>query len=187
MEAFAPLPVDLFSTDTGALNEEDTSAYFSLSQFDLELQAQAQAALLQQDSWQDFDRYLPIDNQLFSNSINEQAQPIFMNTTSYNDPSLLYEPLSNLIPQQQKTNLFDNYTTITSIKNEYASPESLPYSPPSLSPSQLGQQTALFQSSSSVTASPQTETKPLPTNTPLDFMNWNTAGSSFDSQGKKIK
>lgn len=99
--------------------------------------------------------------------------------------------------------MFDNYKSTNSIKHEYASPESLPYSPPSLSPAQLGQQATLFQSSASITASPQPEPKSLPTSTPLDFMNWNanntsntmninnnnnpmnSTGASLDSQGKK--
>ena len=209
MEAFAPLPVDLFSND-GGLNEEDPSTYFSLSQFDMELQQQAQAALLEQDSWQDFDKYLPIDNQIFSN--NTQAQPIFMgntmNSTFNTDATLLYEPLSDLLPQQQQQqqqqqqkNFFDNMNnptivsssvgsnTMPNVKNEYASPESLPYSPPqniqstlSLSPPKPDEQPVLFQTS------PLTEKKlsPNPSNsvtTSIDFLNWNT---SSQGQGKYL-
>ncbi|KAI8888858.1 hypothetical protein K501DRAFT_329497 [Backusella circina FSU 941] len=154
MEAFAPLPVDLFADNT--LMDDDP--YFSLSQFDLELQQQAQAAL-QQESWQDFDKYLPIDNQLFDSNIrNEQAQPIFMNgAIDYTDPSLLYEPLVEITPPQQPQSQqhplqkqYQQQQQLSSepivrkqsypkewaqqpnviIKQEYASPESLPYSPP---------------------------------------------------------
>ncbi|KAK4520426.1 uncharacterized protein ATC70_008561 [Mucor velutinosus] len=144
MEAFAPLPVDLFA-DTNNILDDDPSTYFSLSQFDLELQQQAQAALLQQDSWQDFDKYLPIDNQLFLNSStarNEQAQPIFnqsavsnANNHQLQDPSLFYEPLTGILPPQStKPPAYDNsqqWDNSVNIKLEYASPESLPYSPPS--------------------------------------------------------
>jgi hypothetical protein len=199
MEAFAPLPVELFSTDTNGLNEEDPSTYFSLSQFDLELQQQAHAALLQQESWQDFDKYLPMDNQLFNNNsiTNEQAQPMFnMNNSAFNSNSntLLYELndlLSSTQQQQQQQNqrqqkpIFDTSTNITAatsvsnwnnnitIKNEFASPESLPYSPPqnmqsnlSLSPSPNQQQQQqqhqpempLFQSTTASTSSPSITT-----------------------------
>ncbi|KAG2233875.1 hypothetical protein INT48_005216 [Thamnidium elegans] len=196
METFAPYPLDLFSTDnTGALNDEDTSNYFSLSQFDLELQQQAQAAL-QQDSWQDFDKYLPIDNQLFGGNSNlmrnEQAQPIFMSNTIYNDPSLLYDPLTDLLPitTQQQKSIFDNNNNNSTVKNEYASPESLPYSPPqniTLSPNDLAQQQPLFQPTSPLSSSSQDKHLPLKSNTTitnppsLDFMNWNTP---FDTQAK---
>ncbi|GAA5798882.1 hypothetical protein HPULCUR_004289 [Helicostylum pulchrum] len=196
METFAPYPLDLFSNDnTGGLNDEDTSNYFSLSQFDLELQQQAQAAL-QQDSWQDFDRYLPIDNQLFGGNSNlmrnEQAQPIFMSNSIYNDPTLLYEPLADLLPTQQQKSMFDNNSTV---KNEYASPESLPYSPPqnlTLSPNDLAQQQPLFQPTSPLSSSSSSQDKHLPlksnttiTNPPpsLDFMNWNTP---FDNTQAKV-
>ncbi|KAI9487376.1 MAG: hypothetical protein EXX96DRAFT_605344 [Benjaminiella poitrasii] len=198
MEAFAPLPADLFA-DSSAILEEDPSNYFSLSQFDLELQQQAQAALLQQDTWQDFDKYLPIDNQLFSsitNNRNEQAQPIFMNNNNNNNnnndnnSTLLYDPVADLLsPQQQQQQqqqqskvVYDNNLAINSnwedtknnVKQEYASPESLPYSPPqnnnmqanlSLSPPPSQQQDMpLFHSSS----------KNSNLTTPsLDFMNWN--------------
>ncbi|CEP14595.1 hypothetical protein [Parasitella parasitica] len=155
MEAFAPLPVDLFA-DPDNLLEDDPSNYFSLSQFDLELQQQAQAALLQQDSWQDFDKYLPMDNQSFLNNAtrNPQAEPIFSQNTFINpnsfqqqDPSLLYEPLSGLLPPQStqipstKPPAYDSAQqwdiNNSGIKQEYASPESLPYSPP---PNQQQQQ-----------------------------------------------
>lgn len=240
MDAFGPLPVDLFATDSSGLIEEDP--YFSLSQFDLELQQQAQAALLQQESWQDFDKYLPMDNQLFnSNNIrNEEAQPIFnMNTSTFNNVNsnnnLLYEPLSDLLPlqpqpqpqpqqqtqqQQQEKTLFDNNmsnsnwnnnNTNVNIKNEYASPESLPYSPPQnmqsnlpLSPPEQQQQQqgntntpTTPITATTATSSPKTiEIKSSPENsTPsLDFMNWNTTSSSsaatntpFDSQQGKTQ
>jgi hypothetical protein len=214
MEVFAPLPVDIFA-DSSAILDEDSSNYFSLSQFDLELQQQAQAALLQQDSWQDFDKYLPLDNQLFNNTVtlrnDQQAQPIFMNNNNnYNtDPSLLYEPLSDLLPfQQQAKPLFDVNSTApnynndnVNIKQEYASPESMPYSPPqnnqSNSPSSPQQMPLFQQQSDSNTASPSSETKSSPKisnlATPaLDFMNWNSPPSgtanpldTISQQGKK--
>ncbi|CAO3657556.1 unnamed protein product [Mucor hiemalis] len=173
----------------------------------MELQQQAQAALLEQDSWQDFDKYLPMDTQLFSN--NNQAQPIFMNNNTtaapFNDTTtLLYEPLSDLMPvqqqqqQQQQQKVFDvnpstnnnwnNNNNNVIIKNEYASPESLPYSSPqnlSLSPNPPhAQQPEL---NPPPTTSPQTEKKVSPKNptmTPpsLDFLNWNNI-NTFDSQG----
>jgi hypothetical protein len=141
METFAPLPVDLNN-----LLEEDP--YFSLSQFDLELQQQAQAALLQ-ENWQDFDKYLPIDNQLLN---NVQAQPIFMN-----DTSLLYQqsqlsPIPSPTPVNETPALDNN----KQVKQEYASPESLPHSPP---------QNMNDKS--------------------LDFMNWSiSATPTLDTQGK---
>lgn len=225
MEAFAPLPVDLFA-DPNALLDDDPSTYFSLSQFDLELQQQAQAALFQQDSWQDFDKYLPLDNQLFNNTAtlrnDQQAQPIFMNNNNNNyntNPSLLYEPLSDLLPYQQQVKpVFDINSTAPNwdnndginIKQEYASPESMPYSPPQNTQANLPsspQQTAsqkqdmpLFQQqSNSNTASPTTETKSSPTTsiltTPgIDFTNWNSPSlgttnppDSVSQQGKKKK
>ncbi|KAI9354929.1 hypothetical protein BD770DRAFT_346894 [Pilaira anomala] len=198
MEAFAPYPVDLFSTDnSGVLNEEENPNYFSLSQFDLELQQQAQQAL-QQDAWQDFDRYLPIDNQLFGSNLlrNEQAQPIF----TYNDPSLLYEPLADLLPlqqqQQQKNLLFDQSNT-TIIKNEYASPESLPYSSPQqqqmqsleqqntplfqpTTPPSQQQQLPQLQESDQLDSPKSTQSTTNPAS--LDFTNWNN--TPLDSQAK---
>ncbi|KAI8366001.1 uncharacterized protein BYT42DRAFT_618445 [Radiomyces spectabilis] len=47
-------------TPSHPINDDD-AAYFTLSQFDFELQQQAQA-VLQQGIWQDFDRYLPMDD-----------------------------------------------------------------------------------------------------------------------------
>jgi hypothetical protein len=217
MEAYPPLPVDLFAGSSAVL-DDDPSTYFSLSQFDLELQQQAQAALLQQDSWQDFDKYLPLDNQLFNNGTlrnDQQAQPIFMNNNNnYNtEPSLLYEPLSDLLPfQQQAKPLFDvnstapnwdNNNDTVNIKQEYASPESMPYSPPEniqshlpSSPQQTANQMPLFQQQSNLASPPsETKTSPKASNlaTPaLDFMNWNSppSGTTLDTvsqQGKKKK
>ncbi|RCI05298.1 hypothetical protein CU098_010773 [Rhizopus stolonifer] len=202
MEAFAPIPVDLFA-DSNAILDEDQSNYFSLSQFDLELQQQAQAALLQQDSWQDFDKYLPMDNQLFNtnNLRNQEAQPIFMNNTNSNfnsDPTLLYEPLADLLPQQQFKPIFDaNATNLdnnnnVNIKQEYASPESLPYSPPqsmqpnpSLSPATNQQQNdvPLFQPTTE-RKSPKSAPVVTTTTPALDFTNWNSP--PFDSTQAKV-
>jgi hypothetical protein len=59
MEAFASLPQDL--TDR-SLNNDDRhpQSYLSLSQFDIELQQQAQLAMQQEiEAWQDFENYLP--------------------------------------------------------------------------------------------------------------------------------
>lgn len=211
MEAFAPLPVDLFA-DSSNMLDDDPSNYFSLSQFDLELQQQAQAALLQQDSWQDFDKYLPIDNQLFLNNTtrNEQAEPIFNQSnaiSSFNqqDPSLLYEPLAGLLPPQSNQNpttkppAYDNIQqwdnnngNSINIKQEYSSPESLPYSPPSSNQQQnmatssttTSTDMPVFQNqNSSSTTSPMTENKESPKNSTLttpaiDFMNWSSPSTS---------
>lgn len=132
METFAPL------FNEGAMFDEDP--YFSLSQFDIEIQQQAQAALLPQEAWQDFDKYLPM-NQLFQ---QEEAQPIFMN--NHYTETLLYEPL-----QDKKE---------WSVKHEYASPESLPESPPLL---QSTPDMPLFQSTPHLDYTP-----------PIDFMTWTT-------------
>lgn len=122
MEAFAPLPIDLFA-DTSNYLQQDDDPYFSLSQFDLELQQQAQAAILQQDNntnnWQDFDKYLPIDTKQHHDFA--QAQPIFMNNSqpifnTFNNNTLFYEPIAfqQLINEKPK------------VKEEYSSPESVP-------------------------------------------------------------
>ncbi|KAL9554380.1 hypothetical protein MBANPS3_002825 [Mucor bainieri] len=228
MEAFAPLPVDLFA-DPNNILDDDPSTYFSLSQFDLELQQQAQAALLQQDSWQDFDKYLPIDNQLFLNNStarNEQAQPIFSQSTASNvntyqqqDPSLFYEPLAGILPAQStqpstKPPAYDNsqqWDGSVNIKQEYASPESLPYSPassnlppqqPSIATSTANAATAsattttdmpVFQNQAtpSSTTSPMTDNKESPkssnlTTPAIDFMSWTSPSinTPLDSQAK---
>ncbi|KAG1468815.1 hypothetical protein G6F56_003618 [Rhizopus delemar] len=107
METFTPFPVD-FITDNTLLNEDDP--YFSLSQFDFELQQQAQAAL-QQESWQDFDKYL---------SLETNFNAPMMDSTSFNDPSLIYAPLN--LPEKKEEWPND-------VKQEYGTPESIPYSP----------------------------------------------------------
>jgi hypothetical protein len=252
MEAFAPLPVDLFADNT--LLDDDP--YFSLSQFDLELQQQAQAAL-QQESWQDFDKYLPIDNQLFDSNIkNDEAQPIFMNgAMDYTDPSLLYEPLVEITPPQQpfpqqpqqqqpqqqqpqpqqqqqqlqqqqlqqqqlqqqqlasepimrKESYSKEWTQQPniSIKQEYASPESLPYSPPqpiaNLSSPQTNAQQPIQNVAALQTPSPTLDfdqtVSPKATNTTtpaLDFTamtsanqsTWTSPTTPFESQGNQKK
>ncbi|KAG1119409.1 hypothetical protein G6F42_012982 [Rhizopus arrhizus] len=225
MEAFAPLPADLFA-DPNNILDDDPSTYFSLSQFDLELQQQAQAALLQQDSWQDFDKYLPIDNQLFLNNNiarNEQAQPIFNQNTAANannyhqqDPSLFYEPLAGLLPPPStqptsKPPAYDNsqqWDNSVNIKQEYASPESLPYSPPSSNlPTQQSSvattaaatSTAtdmpVFQTQTttpSSTTSPMTDNKESPKNSNLttpaiDFMSWTSPSINTSSDSSQAK
>lgn len=209
MEAFAPLPIDLFA-DSNTLLEDDPNTYFSLSQFDLELQQQAQAALLQQESWQDFDKYLPLEfndtqaQPIFTNNATQQQQPIF----NFNDAStILYEPLSDLIPQQQHHQhqqpqpspqhqqpqpqhtspleslqsqedvIFDNMSKDT-IKQEYASPESMPYSPPQN-----------LQSNMSADNTENTKITSKQTTSPIDFMNWNSPLSTtpIDATQGKIK
>ncbi|KAI9263720.1 hypothetical protein BY458DRAFT_491172 [Sporodiniella umbellata] len=137
METFAPFPVD-FITDNTLLNEDDP--YFSLSQFDFELQQQAQAAL-QQESWQDFDKYL---------SLETDFNAPMMDSASFNDPSLLYAPLN--LPEKKED--WPN-----NIKQEYGTPESIPYSPP-------------LQQETSTNQSPK-----LPHSTPT--LNW-----SSEPQGK---
>ncbi|GAN06243.1 hypothetical protein MAM1_0116d05723 [Mucor ambiguus] len=232
MEAFAPLPVDLFA-DPNNILDDDPSTYFSLSQFDLELQQQAQAALLQQDSWQDFDKYLPIDNQLFLNNStarNEQAQPIFTqsnvsNANSYQqqDSSLFYEPLAGILPQSTqpttKPPAYDNsqqWDNSVNIKQEYASPESLPYSPPSsnLPPQQSSIATSTVNATTAATASiattttdmpvfqnqatpssntsPMTDNKESPKNSNLttpaiDFMSWSSPSTSTSLDSSQAK
>lgn len=223
MEAFAPLPVDLFA-DPNNILDDDPSTYFSLSQFDLELQQQAQAALLQQDSWQDFDKYLPIDNQLFLNNStarNEQAQPIFnqsavSNASTYQqqDASLFYEPLAGILPPQSaqpttKPPAYDNsqqWDSSVNVKQEYASPESLPYSPPSSNMPPQQSSIAATATASTTTAAAtdmpvfQNQTTPSSTTTPMtdnkespkssnlttpaiDFMSWSSPSinTSLDS------
>jgi hypothetical protein len=220
MEAFAPLPVDLFADNT--LLDDDP--YFSLSQFDLELQQQAQAAL-QQESWQDFDKYLPIDNQLFDSNVrNDEAQPIFMNgAIDYTDPSLLYEPIVEITPPQQplpqqqqlasepimrKESYSKEWTQQPniSIKQEYASPESLPYSPPqpiaNLSSPQTNAQQPIQDVAALQTPSPTLDfdqtVSPKATNTTtpaLDFTamtsanqsTWTSPTTPFESQGNQKK
>ncbi|KAL7316866.1 hypothetical protein PS15m_003301 [Mucor circinelloides] len=225
MEAFAPLPVDLFA-DPNNILDDDPSTYFSLSQFDLELQQQAQAALFQQDSWQDFDKYLPIDNQLFLNNNiarNEQAQPIFSQNTATNannyhqqDPSLFYEPLDGLLPPPStqptsKPPAYDNsqqWDNSVNIKQEYASPESLPYSPPSSNlPTQQSSVTTtaaatstatdmpVFQNQTttpSSTTSPMTDNKDSPkssnlTTPAIDFMSWTSPSINTSSDSSQAK
>ncbi|KAG0761186.1 hypothetical protein G6F60_007757 [Rhizopus arrhizus] len=180
METFAPFPVDFLADNNNnntALNEEDP--YFSLSQFDFELQQQAQAALQQQESWQDFDKYLSLDtdnsNQLLMN------QPMLMNTT-FNDPSLLYAPLNEIIPTQQnylKKSTVDNHV----VKQEYETPESLPYSPPVVQQDNLPNDDPNAASTTSnqspkltntTTPSMNTSSTPIvtPPNDSIDFLNW---------------
>ncbi|CAO3615542.1 unnamed protein product [Mucor fragilis] len=228
MEAFAPLPVDLFA-DPNNILDDDPSTYFSLSQFDLELQQQAQAALLQQDSWQDFDKYLPIDNQLFLNNSttrNEQAQPIFnqsavSNASTYQqqDASLFYEPLAGILPPQSaqpttKPPAYDNsqqWDSSVNVKQEYASPESLPYSPPSSNMPPQQSSIAATATASTTTAAAtdmpvfQNQTTPSSTTTPMtdnkespkssnlttpaiDFMSWSSPSinTSLDSSQAKV-
>ncbi|KAI8373372.1 hypothetical protein EDC96DRAFT_499115 [Choanephora cucurbitarum] len=210
MEAFAPLSLDLFAEANGGL-DEDQSNFFSLSQFDMELQQQAQAAL-QQESWQDFDKYLAVDNQLFNAATNtarnQEAQPIFVNNdtmpgNNFNDQStMLYEPLANLLPpsQGQSKALFDpNWNNNSNsennnmnFKNEYASPESLPYSPPhnpqpnpSLSSTNGQPDIALFQP----TVEDKTTMNSAQTPTSiLDSTNWNSPSIAppFDSAQAKV-
>jgi hypothetical protein len=179
METFASFPVDFLADNNNntALNEEDP--YFSLSQFDFELQQQAQAALQQQESWQDFDKYLSLDtdnsNQLLMN------QPMLMNNT-FNDPSLLYAPLNEIIPTQQnylKKSTMDNHV----VKQEYETPESLPYSPPAVQQDNLPNDDPNAASTTSnqspkltntTTPSMNTSSTPIvtPPNDSIDFLNW---------------
>ncbi|KAG0171615.1 hypothetical protein DFQ28_000682 [Apophysomyces sp. BC1034] len=107
----------MFAFD-GAINNED-DPYFSLSQFDLELQQQAQVSLQQGaaiNHWQDFDKYLPIDCNPFllqpsnvqhvtpphSNNITLTPQSIFMDNQLFPPQSNLnYDQLANLVGTSQ--------------------------------------------------------------------------------------
>ncbi|KAI8982689.1 helix-loop-helix DNA-binding domain-containing protein [Pilobolus umbonatus] len=130
MDTFAPL------FNEGAIFDEDP--YFSLSQFDIELQQQAQAALLPQEAWHDFDKYLPAF---------EESQPIFMN-----DYAIVYEDKKQ-------------------VQHEYASPESLPESPPRQSASP---DMPLF--------TPHLDSTP-----PIDFMSWTLpANTTIETHALKV-
>ncbi|KAI8969262.1 hypothetical protein BDF20DRAFT_991056 [Mycotypha africana] len=123
MEAFAPLPINLFAdsdqSNGGGSNrinnrDDEAAAYFSLSQFDFELQQQAQAALLQQNLWQDFDKYLPMDSQPF----NPMSNNLNIDTTTTMTNSSRSQNLNNnaniLLRSREAESIFTTPTTATS-------------------------------------------------------------------------
>ncbi|CAO3609897.1 unnamed protein product [Cunninghamella echinulata] len=112
---------------------DNNETLFSLSQFDLELQQQAQAALqqqrLQQQSnhisnyqqqqqrpsnqnniWQDFDRFLPIDCQPFMmNNNNTNNTNTTTNNNTYNTAFL---NTNESIQLSSQTNIYNQYLLI---------------------------------------------------------------------------
>ncbi|RCI01011.1 hypothetical protein CU097_015208 [Rhizopus azygosporus] len=183
METFTPFPVD-FLTENNTLNDDDP--YFSLSQFDFELQQQAQAAL-QQDSWQDFDKYLSLDSNQLINQQQQQQQQLF------NDPNLFYAPLNEIMPMDQKAAIDQpnplNDDWKENIKQEYNTPESLPFSPlqqdenTTSSTDPTNQSPKLTTDSTTPSTATTTATSTIaPPN--IDFMGWNSNGSSLEPQGK---
>lgn len=182
METFTPFPVD-FLTENNTLNDDDP--YFSLSQFDFELQQQAQAAL-QQDSWQDFDKYLSLDSNQLINQQQQQQQQLF------NDPNLFYAPLNEIMPMDQKAAIDQpnplNDDWKENIKQEYNTPESLPFSPlqqdenTTSSTDPTNQSPKLTTDSTTPSTATTTATSTIaPPN--IDFMGWNSNGSSLEPQG----
>ncbi|KAI8096973.1 uncharacterized protein BX664DRAFT_356267 [Halteromyces radiatus] len=127
---YIPTPnLDIFTDDP----------FFSLSEFDLELQQQAQAAIQQptQELWQDFDRYLPVDCQPFIN--NQSINTPINNTIQQPLSTKKYEP--NISPPYD----FDVTPIVPSqykdiIKQEYPSPEQQTYIPSSPQQQQQQQQ-----------------------------------------------
>ena len=185
METFASFPVD-FLTENNTLNDDDP--YFSLSQFDFELQQQAQAAL-QQDSWQDFDKYLSLDsNQLINQQQQQQQQQQL-----FNDPNLFYAPLNEIIPMDQKAAIDQpnplNDDWKKNIKQECNTPESLPFSPLQQQDENTTSSTDPTNQSPKLTTDSTTPSTATTTATPtiappnIDFMGWNSNASSLEPQG----
>ncbi|KAG0172836.1 hypothetical protein DFQ28_009798 [Apophysomyces sp. BC1034] len=147
METFAPY------------NEEnDSTSYFSLAQFDAELQQQAQFALQQEpEGWQDFDKLLPIDCNPFvypkstppphvispqqSLLLDGRYDRTFLNPAPFTDTTLLNStsvpPLmstsssfSSVSPNPCASPLTESMLPTSWTDSKYPSPKSLLFSPP---------------------------------------------------------
>lgn len=154
MEAFSSLPAATQHKLSTSNNDEDAS-YLSLSQFDVELQQQAQLAMQQEiEAWQDFENYLPpVNNHVNFNQTTfvqqynhhtHQTQPVIdqqlvglnaankNNNNNNNNNNNLNLPSS---PQTVSSGASSHWTTppvtATDIKLEYASPEHIAFTSPS--------------------------------------------------------
>lgn len=152
MEAFSSLSATTHHKVSTSNNDEDAS-YLSLSQFDVELQQQAQLAMQQEiEAWQDFENYLPpVNNHVnfnqntFVQQYNHhphQTQPtidqqlVGLNAANKNNNNNNNNNL-NLpsSPQTVSSGASSQWTTppvtATDIKLEYASPEHIAFTSPS--------------------------------------------------------
>jgi hypothetical protein len=164
MEAFSRLPQQpnlslpdsAFSNNSNANNnrQEDQPSFLSLSQFDVELQQQAQLAMQQEiEAWQDFENYLPpveysnSNIQLYNHHQHQLPSPPPTTANDMRGQSLMNGQgvvantglpmnsiLSTIKEHQQQTNdnissTNSNFTTPMSeeIKLEYSSPERVPF------------------------------------------------------------
>lgn len=136
MEAFASLPAQQHKLPTSN-NDEDTP-YLSLSQFDVELQQQAQLAMQHEIiAWEDFENYLPpVNNNTTHYNRNAYVQQYNQHQPQSIDQQLCNTNSLNLpsSPQTMSSGSSSHWTThpdTKDIKLEYTSPEHVAFTSPS--------------------------------------------------------
>ncbi|KAK4515522.1 uncharacterized protein ATC70_010472 [Mucor velutinosus] len=136
MEAFASLPAQQHKLPTS--NNDDNAPYLSLSQFDVELQQQAQLAIQHEmAAWEDFENYLPpVNNNTTHYNQNAFVQQYNQNPLQSIDQQLCNTNSLNLpsSPQTMSSSSSSHWTAppdATDIKLEYTSPEHVAFTSPS--------------------------------------------------------
>ncbi|GAN03067.1 hypothetical protein MAM1_0033c02518 [Mucor ambiguus] len=136
MEAFTSLPAQQHKLPTS--NNDENAPYLSLSQFDVELQQQAQLAIQREmAAWEDFENYLPPVN----NNNTHYNQNAFVQQYSQNLPQSIDQQLCNTnsltlpsSPQTMSSGSSSHWTAppdAKDIKLEYSSPEHVAFTSPS--------------------------------------------------------
>ncbi|KAI8640185.1 hypothetical protein BD408DRAFT_420267 [Parasitella parasitica] len=105
-------------------NADGDAPYLSLSQFDVELQQQAQLAMQQEiDAWQDFENYLPPINENANYGQHEFVQ-------QYNPQQVHSGNGLNLSSSPNSSSASSSHRTAKDIKLEYTSPETVTFTSP---------------------------------------------------------
>ncbi|CEP08383.1 hypothetical protein [Parasitella parasitica] len=174
METFSSVPATQHQKISTASNDEN-APYLSLSQFDVELQQQAQLAMQQEiDAWQDFENYLPPISE--NTDCGQQEFVQHYNQQQVNCGNSLNLP-SSPNSSSASSSRWPGPSAAKDIKLEYTSPENVAFTSPTseatqsiISPFGSPEQQASYQ------RSPMSTCNNTPLETPLHSPNHDIFG-----------